>query len=135
MDPRHLGPPIRARLPLLSALLLSTAGCGDPSDDTGGASPDGEGTSSSELCDLGYDLTWENWGASFFATYCDACHAASSPNRFDAPETVTFDTLEEVRSQKEVIAYAVLEAESMPLGGGVYEEDLYLLEIYLTCSL
>ena len=149
-------------LPALALLLVScvVVGCGDKNDDTassatgstGGGSGDGGGEGTGDgtgddgsdsgtggddtgICGQGYDLTWDNWGSSFFATYCDSCHAASSPNRFGAPEHATFDTLEEVEAWSTVIYLMVLEDETMPLGGGVYEEDLFLLDVFLTCSL
>jgi len=156
---------MHAQLRSLSALALLfvscvVVGCGDKNDDTassatgstGGGSGDGGGEGTGDgtgddgsdsgtggddtgICGQGYDLTWDNWGSSFFATYCDSCHAASSPNRFGAPEHATFDTLEEVEAWSTVIYLMVLEDETMPLGGGVYEEDLFLLDVFLTCSL
>lgn len=129
---------IRALPSVLSLVALSTlvaSGCGDKEvDDTAAAATDDTGGGSTD-CDGVYDLTWDNWGSSFFATYCDSCHAASSPNRFGAPEYATFDTEEEVRNWQEPIRFTVLEEETMPLGGGVYEDDLFLLEIYLDCGL
>lgn len=128
--------PPMPRPPLSKALLLAALilGCGDKEvDDTAAAADDTGGAVTD--CDGVYDLTWDNWGSSFFATYCDSCHAASSPNRFGAPEYATFDTEEEVRNWQALIRQTVLEEESMPLGGGVYEDDLFLLEIYLDCGL
>ena len=113
----------------------SGEGSGEGTGDSGSDSGSGSGGDDTGICGEGYDLTWDNWGCSFFATYCDSCHAASSPNRFGAPEHATFDTLEEVEAWSTVIYLMVLEDETMPLGGGVYEEDLYLLDVFLTCSL
>lgn len=104
--------------------LLALAGCGaDPADsgpvcvlDSGGGHP-----------------TWSNFGEAFFLTYCDACHAAESPNRFGAPEAITFDTEDEVVNQAASIRYAVIDEESMPLGGGLPPEDLAQLDNYLNC--
>ena len=64
---------------MIVALLLACSGPADTAsqcvEDSGGGHP-----------------TWSNFGEAFFLTYCDACHAADSPNRFDAPLNVTFDT-------------------------------------------
>ena len=108
-------------------------GCGDKAaDDTGAVTQD---TGAAADCDGAYNLTWDNWGSSFFATYCDSCHAASAPNRFGAPDYATFDTEDEARNWAGAIRTTVLEDATMPLGGGVYEDDLFLLEIYLDCDL
>ena len=110
----------------LACLLAS--GCGSDGGDETAVVGD-------PLCDQGYVLTWKSWGEGFFATYCDACHAADTPNRFGATEGVTFDTLDEVRDQQDRIRVRVIEQETMPLGGGVFEDDLELLDVFLTCSL
>lgn len=79
------------------------------------------------------DVTWENWAEDFFTTYCDACHSARTPNRHGAPETSTFDTEAEAVAQIARIRARVLEEETMPLGGGVFEEDLILLRRWVDC--
>ena len=119
----------------------ASSGTGDGGDE---GSEDGEGggddgatddTGVDPLCSQGYDLTWSNWASSFFATYCDSCHAASSPNRFGAPEYATFDTEQQVVDAWDSVYRTVIEDENMPLGGGVYDDDLFLIEIYLVCTL
>ncbi len=82
-----------------------------------------------------WSLTWSSWGQGFFRTYCDACHAADTPQRFGAPEDLTFDTLEQVRQWDSRIRVRTLEQGDMPLGGGVHEDDLLLLEAFLDCAL
>lgn len=79
-------------------------------------------------------LTWDGWGQGFFLTYCGACHAASTEDRHGAPPGQVFDTWAEVLEREDAIRRTVLEDGTMPLGGGVYEDDLYLLEVLLTCS-
>ncbi len=81
------------------------------------------------------NVTWENWAQGFFITYCTACHSESSPDRYGAPEGLDFDTEDQVRTLEGLVRSTVLEDGSMPYGGGVYEEDLELLEIYLDCGL
>ncbi len=80
-------------------------------------------------------VTWENWAEGFFITYCTACHSATSPDRYGAPEGIDFDTEEEVATLSSLIRQTVLEEGSMPYGGGVYDEDLELLAIYLDCGI
>ena len=86
-------------------------------------------------CADDYELTWDNFGHGFFLTYCTSCHSADSPNRFDAPEGIDFDTEDQVRAWRNVLQTVVVEEQTMPLGGGVYDEDLYLFEVYLACGL
>jgi len=109
---------------LILALLL---GCRTaPEDSALGATP---------LCEEGYELSWDNFAHGFFLTYCASCHSESSLNRSGAPEGVDFDTEDQVAAWKDVLEEVVLEEEYMPLGGGVFPEDLVLLEIYLGCEL
>ncbi len=86
-------------------------------------------------CASAPDVTWQTWGHGFFLTYCGACHSATSPNRDGAPENVNFDTKSEVVGMKDRIRVRVLDEQTMPLGGGVYEEDLELLNVMLSCGL
>ena len=74
-----------------------------------------------------------DFGEAFFDSYCQSCHAASSPNRFGAPEGVSFDTEAEVSAQLERVQAVVIDGGSMPPGGGVLEADLSELERYLAC--
>ncbi len=80
-------------------------------------------------------VTWSGWAQGFFATYCDGCHAADAPDRHGAPESVTFDALALVRDQAERIRVRTLDDLDMPPGGGVIEDDLALLEVFLDCGL
>ncbi len=64
-------------------------------------------------------------------TYCNACHGAATPNRFGAPEAVHFDTQEQVRDQAARVESTVLEDGTMPVGGGMREEDLEGLRRFL----
>jgi len=84
--------------------------------------------------DSGCGPTWEVWGASFFAQWCDSCHAASSPNRYGAPEGVSFDDLDEVLAAQDRILARVVEAQDMPPGGGLTDEERELLEDFLACE-
>ena len=108
---------------ILTMILPMLVACSSPSDsasscvhDSGGGHP-----------------TWSNFGEAFFLTYCDACHAADSPNRFDAPVDVTFDTEAEVQRQIDAIWDSVVVRQSMPRGGGLPTEDLEALQNYIGC--
>ncbi len=86
-----------------------------------------------ELDEGGGHPTWSNFGEGFFLTYCQACHAVDSPSRFDAPDSVTFDTEAEVVPLIPLIREVVIDDETMPLGGGLPAEDLEQLGNYLDC--
>ncbi len=77
--------------------------------------------------------TWANFGDPFFLTYCDSCHAETSPNRFGAPDGLYFDTEAEVLTDAAAIRSAVIDNQTMPLGGGLPPEDLATLDNYLSC--
>lgn len=80
------------------------------------------------------EVTWDNWGHGFFLTYCGACHSTASANRNGAPDGVNFDSEAEVAEWSERIRVRVLEENTMPMGGGVYPEDLDLLKVMLACN-
>ena len=65
----------------------------------------------------GTPLTYESFGAEFFAQWCESCHAASSTSRDGAPPDVTFDTQAEILQWKDrIYARAADDNTSMPLG-------------------
>ncbi|MCB9758545.1 MAG: hypothetical protein H6739_01765 [Alphaproteobacteria bacterium] len=106
----------------MTALLTLLLACSGPEPDT------------ADPCVQGDTLTWANWGDGFFATYCRACHSATTPDRKGAPAGVDFDTWPEVVEQSAAVRSAVLERGTMPLGGGVHAEDLDRLARYLDCA-
>ena len=107
--------------PIIAILLLSA--CGD------------KGTNDSGLCADAPVVTWENFGAGFMVERCQTCHASTSPNRNDAPEEITFDTEEEVLALADRILDRVLDdADPMPPQGGVDDDELILVETWLTCA-
>ena len=79
-------------------------------------------------------VSWDDWGHGFFLTYCGACHSARAANRNGAPADVNFDSEAEVAAWKDRIEVRVLEQGTMPMGGGVYPEDLDLLKVMLACN-
>ena len=105
-------------------MLLLAAGCQPAPDDT--ADPG---------CVDAPQVTWESWGQGFLTTYCTSCHSVTSPSRYDAPVGVNFDTLDEVRTYAGAIRSAVVDKETMPVGGGITDDDRELLEVFLDCGL
>ena len=81
------------------------------------------------------NVTWASFGDGFFATYCRACHSANTAERYGAPEAVNFDTLADVRTFQDSVRRTVLDDQSMPVGGGVSDDDARLLDYFLTCGL
>jgi hypothetical protein len=82
----------------------------------------------------GWRPTWSNFGEDWFVTWCASCHAATSPQRFGAPEGLIFDTEEQVIDNISLIRTAVLGSKpTMPVGGGLPEVDRAELERYLDC--
>ena len=79
--------------------------------------------------------TWNNFGEGFLVENCQPCHASTSVDRHDAPESVTFDTLVDVVAQRARILFkATGDQPDMPPAGGVSEEDRARLEAWLLCS-
>jgi hypothetical protein len=116
-----------------------TAG-GDGGDDT--ASGAGDGGEISDTADTGAldcaeqpGVTWDSWAGGFFSTWCRSCHSSTTSERNGAPEGMDFDDEAMVATWASSIESAVLDRQSMPLGGGLYPDDLELLEVYLTCGL
>lgn len=110
----------------MSPLLLALLACGEEPQTV---------DSSADPCDSALPVTWNNWADGFFASYCRACHSVNTQDRYGAPEGVDFDTLEDVQQWEERIRVRTLEEQDMPVGGGVYEEDLALLETWLECGI
>lgn len=105
-------------------LLLGLLACGSDEEESG-----------DPFCEEAPVVTWDYWGEGFVRESCQPCHASTSANRQGAPENVTFDTEEEVLAQAgAILAAATGDEPRMPPGGGVTEDDRYLLEVWLTCQ-
>ena len=85
-------------------------------------------------CDQAPVVTWDNWAKSMIITHCQGCHASVSPNRYGAPLAIHFDHKEAAYDLADRIYIRVLDTQDMPPAGGILEEDLYLLDIWLRCS-
>lgn len=80
-------------------------------------------------------LNYNNFGQGFMTENCQGCHASTSAERYGAPESVTFDTVDEVWSRAERILERSAGADaSMPPAGGVPEDDRAKLEWWLLCA-
>lgn len=120
-------------LTLLPVLLLGCAPAPAPEETAPPA--DSPAAAPPAACATAPAVTWDNWGRGFFRTWCGACHSATAQERNGAPEAVDLETVAQVRALRSSIHRSVLEDHTMPLGGGIPEEDLQLLEVFLSCEL
>lgn len=86
-------------------------------------------------CDTAPPVTWDGWADGFFRTYCTSCHSAEVEDRWGAPEGVDFDNEADVARYADAVQTVVIDEPTMPPAGGVYDDDLALLEVYLRCGL
>lgn len=122
-------------------LLLGLLACGEKGEPDGsgaGGEAADTGDTGGEDGDVGpvdcgdpTGLSWDAFGAGFFRTYCTACHSSTTPDRHGAPPGVDLDTEEGVRALAPRVRARTLDAQTMPIGGGVLEEDRTLLDRYL----
>ena len=87
----------------------------------------------SEFCATAPLITWDNWAGALITTHCQGCHASASPNRYGAPTSCSFDTKQQTLNWLDRIHIRVIEQETMPPAGGLLNEDLEMLEIWLEC--
>ncbi|MEE2751024.1 MAG: hypothetical protein VX519_06315 [Myxococcota bacterium] len=122
---------------IVGSLLLGCKPSVEPIDSGEPEEATGQDTSVCITCDSPCEsplgVTWESYGQGFFQTYCNACHSSTTEARNGAPEGVDFDQASVTAAFEERIRVRVLEEHSMPVGGGVPEEDLVLLEDLLVC--
>lgn len=129
-DPRYRAAMRTASLSLCLALACAPDR-GAAARESGAATAD---TGVDPAC-LAPDLpTWQDWGEGFFVTWCQSCHSRSTPQRAGAPEGVDFDTRADVRAAASAIRRTVLDDASMPVGGGVPEDDRVALDLLLRCG-
>ncbi len=119
---------------LFFGVVVGLWSCGALPDETGSKTSTAAVVSSACPEDTGGGYpTWSGFGESFFAGRCASCHAESAPDRFGAPEGVTFDTEDDILRQLEQVQRTVLDSPSMPPGGGLREEEVERLASYLAC--
>lgn len=81
-------------------------------------------------------VTWDSFAHGFLTTYCTSCHSVNNTDsRYGAPTESNFDSEADLARQADRFRARVMEAGDMPVGGGVYTDDLALMEVYLTCTL
>ena len=108
---------------------------GDGGLSDSGLSDGGAVDTADAFCEEGPTMTWANFGDGFLIENCNGCHAATSANRYGAPEYVTFDTVEQVWVWATIIlAVATGDDPVMPPTGGVEDDDRLRLEYWLRCA-
>ena len=89
----------------IAAIAALTPGCGIESLDPSACQRDGTA------------LTYETFGAGFFASYCDTCHSAEVGKRNGAPEDYVFDSRASIAAHKErIFERSAGNNDSMPPG-------------------
>ena len=79
-------------------------------------------------------VTWDDFGQGFTRGRCEPCHASTATARNGAPESVTFDTPQDVAAhQDRILALATGDSPIMPPAGGVTADERYELEVWLRC--
>lgn len=86
--------------------------------------------------DGGTTLTYQNFGAQLFQTWCNKCHASDAEYRHGAPDEVRFDTLAEIHKWKSrIFERAAADNDSMPPGpAGPSREERDKLAVWLACG-
>lgn len=88
-----------------------------------------------DFCDGAPTVTYESFGRGFLTGNCQGCHASTAADRYDAPEEVTFDTVEQAWAWAEdILEVATGDEPAMPPQGGVAEDDRTRLEWWLRCA-
>ena len=84
----------------------------------------------------GTALTYENFGASFMASYCNACHSAPDGQRNGAPDDYVFDTRAEIIASKDQIFINAADTnDAMPPGPNDIQPVFRVnLAIWLACG-
>ena len=79
-------------------------------------------------------VTYENFGGGFIRANCQPCHGSKVTRRHDAPDHVSFDTLEDIQRQSAAILHATTgSSPTMPKGGGVSTDERHLLDVWIRC--
>ena len=112
---------------MIVALMIACSGpnatdSGSPSVDTG------------QPIEASCELGWNSWASGFFTTYCTSCHHPQSANRHGAPNGINFHTQNDALIHLDRVRVRVLNAQDMPLGGGVPLSDLQRLNEWVNCA-
>lgn len=112
---------------------------GDPPSTSSGADT-GTSTGADPCADS--IVTWENFGESFFLTWCTGCHHSALPSaeRACAPCGANFDTHAGASERAQIVKLRVLDWETvqgvtpMPPAANLPEDDLALLREWIDCG-
>lgn len=128
---------------LFAAWLLACSGAPDAVDsadrdtDPGDTDPidtDPPDTAAA-FCDGAPTLAYTNFGEGFLRENCQGCHASTTPERYGAPDHVTFDTVEEAWTwSARILVRSTGESPTMPPQGGVSADDRTRLLWWLRCG-
>lgn len=117
---------------MLIAIVLS---CTQTTSDTATAADTAPSTDTAGPCDDAPVVTYNNFGHGFLLTFCQGCHASAATERYGAPDTVNFDTVEAAWSWSErILARAAADEGGMPPAGGVSVDNRLLLSHWLRCA-
>jgi hypothetical protein len=106
----------------------------DPAD-TDMLDTDDPADTAAAFCDGVPTLAYTNFGEGFLRENCQGCHASTAPDRYDAPEDVFFDTVEDAWAwSARILARSTGDDPSMPPQGGVTADDRTRLEWWLRCG-
>ena len=109
--------------------MVGLAGCGAPKEaDSAPAAVADTGSSAADCLP-----TWDGWADGFFTTWCRSCHSADAPDRRGAPEGTDIDSEAQAIALRDRIRARVVEQGTMPMGGGVPEDEMRILEAWLSC--
>lgn len=99
-------------------------------DSADGATPHDTG-----ICADAGTVTWNSWGRGFLTEACQSCHASTATNRYGAPESVVFDTVDDAWTWADrILARSAGDDATMPPAGGVTDDDRTRLTWWLRCG-
>jgi len=120
----------------------ATTGTGDATttEDTGESPSTGTSTGADACADS--IVTWDNFGESFFLTWCTGCHHSALPSaeRACAPCGANFDTHAGASERAQIIQLKVLDymtvegVTPMPPAAVIPEDELALLREWIECG-
>jgi mono/diheme cytochrome c family protein len=101
-------------------VLLACAGGDDSADD---------------FCADAPTVTYETFGAGFLRENCQTCHSSTAVDRHGAPDSVTFDDVDQAWSWSDrILVRAAADPPDMPPEGGTTDDARTLLKYWLTCA-
>ncbi|MES2644925.1 MAG: hypothetical protein V4850_35895 [Myxococcota bacterium] len=115
---------------------VDSAGDADSADiDTNDTDDTAPIDTAAAFCDGVPTLAYTNFGEGFLRESCQGCHASTAPERFGAPEAVTFDTVDDAWTwAARILARSTGDAPTMPPQGGVSADDRTRLAWWLRCG-